>query len=67
MLYPLRIFLSLYVTMSGSRYDSKNILLVGGMSVLLVVAIVSIGCAVIIMIKKQKSKTGRKLVVLIHF
>ena len=61
---------SAMVPMSGSRYESKFILPVGVTSVvtlLLVVVVVSIGCAVIFKIKNHKGKTGRKLVILIHF
>ena len=64
-------YISASVPMPGSSYDSKIMLLVGGMSVitvlLVVVVVVFIGAAVIIKIKKQKGKTGKNLVILIHF
>ena len=52
--------ISATAAMSGSSHDSKMILLPAGMSVvtvLVVVLVVFIGCAVIIKIKKQKGKT----------
>ena len=63
-------YISASVPMPGPSYDSKIMLLVGGMSVLtvlLVVVVVFIRAAVIIKIKKQKGKTGKNLVILIHF
>ena len=59
-------YISAMVQMSESSYDSRIILLVGGISVImlfLVVIVISIGCAVVIKIKKQNCKTGRKLVI----
>ena len=57
-------YISAIIPMSGSSHEDKIILLTGVMSVvtlLVVVVVVSIGGAIIIKIKKQKSKTRRSI------